>query len=71
MQQEYIGTHMVSNKDVHIDFKDRSGKLVLSGEYKGIAEGVVAAISAGYTINGAGLCAVQGKIEFFNVSKII
>lgn len=70
MQQEYIEVQMVTNKDVYIEFKDRNEKLVLFGEYRGIAEGVVAANGAGYTIDGAGLRAIEGKIEFFNVSKL-
>jgi hypothetical protein len=61
---------MVTNKDIYIEFKDRNEKLVLLGEYRGIAEGVIAATGAGYTIDGAGLRAIEGKIEFFNVSKL-
>ena len=61
---------MVTNKDVYIEFKDRNEKLVLFGEYRGIAEGVVAANGAGYTIDGAGLRAIEGNIEYFNVSKL-
>jgi hypothetical protein len=67
---EYTKTNMVTNKDVYLEFKDKNEKLVLAGEYKGIAEGVVAAHEAGYTIDGAGLRAIEGKIEFFNVSKL-
>ena len=67
---EYTKTNMVTNKDVYLEFKDKNEKLVLFGEYKGIAEGVVAAHEAGYTIDGAGLRAIEGKIEFFNVSKL-
>jgi hypothetical protein len=67
---EYTKTNMVTNKDVYLEFKDKNEKLVLAGEYKGIAEGVVAANEAGYTIDGAGLRAIEGKIEFFNVSKL-
>ena len=70
MQQEYIELQMVTNKDIYIEFKGRNEKLVLAGEYKGIAEGVIAATGAGYTIDGAGLRAIEGKIEFFNVSKL-
>lgn len=69
-QLEYTKTKMVTNKDIYIEFKDRNEKLVLAGEYKGIAEGVIAATGAGYTIDGAGLRAIEGKIEFFNVSKL-
>jgi hypothetical protein len=61
---------MITNKDVYLEFKDKNEKLVLFGEYRGIAEGVVAAHEAGYTIDGAGLRAIEGKIEFFNVSKL-
>jgi len=70
MQLEYTKTNMITNKDVYLEFRDKNEKLVLFGEYRGISEGVVAAHEAGYTIDGAGLRTIEGKIEFFNVSKL-